>query len=308
MLQIELAGLKLRNPLILASGILGNSASLALRIEEAGAGAYTTKTITKDARPGYRNPSFVKLETGYLNAVGLANPGIDYFSEELDLMKKLLKIPVILSVGGKDLEEYEYVVKVGVEHGVDAFELNLSCPHVEKMGAELGEDLEAAINIIRRVKAVAHGRPIFLKLSAHYNYLKLAEEAVRAGISGFTAINTLRGLAIDIYARTPILSNIYGGYSGPGIKPIALKVVYDLYERFRNVPIIGVGGVDSWVSALEMILAGASAVGIGSAIATKDLEVFREIIEGLRRYLETEGFRSIVELVGLAHEEVSNPY
>lgn len=308
MLHVELAGLRLRNPLILASGILGSSASLALRVEEAGAGAYTTKTITKDPRAGYGNPSFVELETGYLNAIGLANPGIDYFTEELDLMKKTLRIPVILSVGGRDPEEYEYVVRVGVEHGVDAFELNLSCPHVKGMGVELGEDLEVAIEIIKGAKAVARGRPIFLKLSAHHNYLKLAEEALRAGVSGFTAINTLRGLAIDVYARTPILSNIYGGYSGPGIRPIALRVIYELYEEFGEVPIIGIGGVDSWTSALEMMLAGASAVGIGSAIARRGLEIFGEITEGLRRYLEAEGFRNVEELVGLAHEGVSRPW
>ncbi|MCS7133010.1 MAG: dihydroorotate dehydrogenase [Nitrososphaeria archaeon] len=302
MLQVELAGLKLRNPLILASGILGSSASLALRVEEAGAGAYTTKTITRDPRPGYLNPSFIDLGIGYLNAIGLANPGIDDFAEELDLMKKAVRIPVILSVGGGSPEEYEYVVKIGAERGADAFELNLSCPHVKGMGAELGEDLDVALEIIRRARAASGGRPIFLKLSAHYNYLGLAEEALKAGISGFTAINTLRGLAIDVYARAPILSNVYGGYSGPPIKPVALRVVYELYENFGKVPIIGVGGVDSWVSALEMVLAGASAVGVGSAIAANGFEIFGEIIEGLRKYLETEGFRRITELVGLAHE------
>lgn len=299
MLEVEVAGLRLRNPTVLASGVLGVSASLAKRVEEAGAGAFTTKTVTREPRRGYMNPTFVVLEHGYLNAVGLANPGIEHFCQELREMRESLSIPVILSVGGGSAEELVEVARRGVECGAQAVELNVSCPHVRGMGVELGhraDEVAGAVGEIRRL-----GVPVLVKLSVHHDYLKLAEACLDAGASGFTAINTVRGMAIDIYARKPILSNVYGGYSGPAIRPIAVRVVYELYEAFPGVPIIGVGGVDGWEAALELILAGASAVGVGSAIAEKDLAIFEEIVRGLKEYMEREGFSSIKELVGLAH-------
>jgi dihydroorotate dehydrogenase (NAD+) catalytic subunit len=298
-LEVEVAGLRLRNPTVLASGVLGVSASLAKRVEEAGAGAFTTKTVTREPRRGYMNPTFVVLEHGYLNAVGLANPGIEHFCQELREMRESLSIPVILSVGGGSAEELVEVARRGVECGAQAVELNVSCPHVRGMGVELGhraDEVAGAVGEIRRL-----GVPVLVKLSVHHDYLRLAEACLDAGASGFTAINTVRGMAIDIYARKPILSNVYGGYSGPAIRPIAVRVVYELYEAFPGVPIIGVGGVDGWEAALELILAGASAVGVGSAIAEKDLAIFEEIVRGLKEYMEREGFSSIKELVGLAH-------
>ncbi|MEM4443819.1 MAG: dihydroorotate dehydrogenase PyrD [Thermofilum sp.] len=298
-LEVSLAGLKLRNPTVLASGILGVSLGSARRVESAGAGAFTTKTITKEPRRGYFNPTFVATEHGYLNAVGLANPGIEHFCSELREIVNSLSIPVLLSAGGWSGEELVEVAKRGLECGAHAVELNVSCPHVKGMGVELGHNVEEVVEAVRQIRS-AGGR-VFVKLSVHHNYLKLAEAVVDAGASGLTAINTVRGMAIDIYARKPVLSNVYGGYSGPAIRPIAVRVVYELYERFPETPIIGVGGVDSWEGAVEMLLAGATAVGVGSAIALKDLEIFREIAEGLRKYLESEGFSSVKELVGLAH-------
>jgi dihydroorotate dehydrogenase (NAD+) catalytic subunit len=298
-LEVEVAGLRLRNPTVLASGVLGVSASLAKRVEEAGAGAFTTKTVTREPRRGYMNPTFVVLEHGYLNAVGLANPGIEHFCRELREMRESLSIPVILSVGGGSAEELVEVARRGVECGAQAVELNVSCPHVRGMGVELGhraDEVAGAVGEIRRL-----GVPVLVKLSVHHDYIRLAEACLDAGASGFTAINTVRGMAIDIYARKPVLSNVYGGYSGPAIRPIAVRVVYELYEAFPGVPIIGVGGVDGWEAALELILAGASAVGVGSAIAEKDLAIFEEIVRGLKEYMEREGFSSIKELVGLAH-------
>ena len=299
MLEVEVAGLRLRNPTVLASGVLGVSASLAKRVEEAGAGAFTTKTVMREPRRGYMNPTFVVLEHGYLNAVGLANPGIEHFCQELREMRESLSIPVILSVGGGSAEELVEVARRGVECGAQAVELNVSCPHVRGMGVELGhraDEVAGAVGEIRRL-----GVPVLVKLSVHHDYIRLAEACLDAGASGFTAINTVRGMAIDIYARKPVLSNVYGGYSGPAIRPIAVRVVYELYEAFPGVPIIGVGGVDGWEAALELILAGASAVGVGSAIAEKDLAIFGEIVRGLKEYMEREGFSSIKELVGLAH-------
>lgn len=298
-LEVDLAGFKLRNPTVLASGILGISLGAARRVESAGAGAFTTKTITLEPRRGYPNPTFVITEHGYLNAVGLANPGIEYFCDELREIVKSLSIPVLLSVGGSSGEEIVEVAKRGLECGVRVIELNVSCPHVKGMGLELGHNVEEVAEAVRRIRS-AGGR-VFVKLSVHHDYLRLAEAVIDAGASGLTAINTVRGVVIDVYARRPVLSNIYGGYSGPAIRPIAVRVVYELYEHFPETPIIGVGGVDSWKGAVEMLLAGATAVGIGSAIALKDLGIFQEVTEGLRKYLEGEGFNSVKELVGLAH-------
>lgn len=300
-LEVRLAGLRLRNPTVIASGILGTSASIAKRVEEAGAGAFTTKTITLEPRRGYENPTFVELEHGYLNAIGLANPGIDAFCSELEKMRKTLSIPVILSVGGGSMKELVDVALRGVSCGASALELNVSCPHVKGMGAEVGDNPETVAEIVRAIRD-ATDLPLFVKLSPHHDYVKLALKALEAGASGFTAINTVRGMVIDIYARRPVLSNRFGGYSGRGIRPIAVKVVYDLYERVGDAPIIGVGGVDSWQAAVEMMLAGASAVGVGSEIARKDLGLFREINEGISLYLEREGFSSVKEIVGLAHK------
>lgn len=300
-LEVKLAGLRLRNPTVLASGILGTSADLARRVEEAGAGAFTTKTITPEERRGYSNPTFVELDFGFLNAIGLANPGIEAFCGELRRMRELLSIPVILSVGGASAEDFARVAARGVECGAQALELNVSCPHVKGMGAEVGDKPELVAEIVEEIRSRVEV-PVFVKLSPHHDYLRVAERALDAGASGFTAINTVRGMVIDVYARMPVLSNKFGGYSGPAIRPIAVKVVYDLYEEFGSVPVIGVGGVDSWQAAVEMILAGARAVGVGSAIARRGLAIFSEIVSGIAEYLEEEGFNSVEEMVGLAHK------
>ena len=279
-LSVRLASLSLRNPTVLASGILGISASLARRIEAAGAGAFTTKTVTREPRRGYFNPVFVELEQ----------------------MKSTVKIPVILSVGGSAPEEIEYVARQGAEAGVDALELNVSCPHVKGMGLEMGDDAETVREIVKRVKAAVGEKPVFVKISPHHRYVELADAALSAGADGLVAINTLRAMSIDIYAKAPVLSNVRGGYSGPAILPVAVRVVYDIYEAVGRVPIIGVGGVDSWRAAVELLLAGASAVGIGSAIAAKDLSLFRDVLDGLRQYMRNEGFSSVEEIVGYAHK------
>jgi len=299
-LSVEIAGMNLRNPLILASGILGITLGTLKRAERAGAGAVTTKTITKEKRSGYGNPVIVELEYGLLNAMGLPNPGVEYFLEEVKKMKKVLKIPLIVSIAGSTPEEYAYLAKIISHAGADAIELNLSCPHVEKTGVEVGSDPDIVYDIVRSVK-IASSKPILAKLSAMTpSIIEIGKAAVDGGADGIVAINTIRAMAIDIYARRPILSNKFGGLSGPAIKPIAVRCVYELYEAIK-VPIIGVGGISSWQDALEFILAGATAVEVGTAIAIRGLEVFKEIREGLTRYMIEEGFSSIKELIGCAH-------
>jgi len=292
--------MKLRNPLILASGILGITPGTLKRVERAGAGAVTTKTITKEKKSGYGNPVIVELEYGLLNAMGLPNPGVKYFLEEMKEMKKMLEIPLIVSIAGSTPDEYAYLAKIVSHAGADAIELNLSCPHVEKTGVEVGSDPDMVYDIVKNVK-IASNKPILVKLSAMTpSIVEIGKAAVDGGADGIVAINTIRAMAIDIYARRPILSNKFGGLSGPAIKPIAVRCVYELYEAVR-VPIIGVGGILNWQDAVEFILAGATAVEVGTAIAIRDLNIFREIKEGLIRYMIEEGFNSIKELIGIAH-------
>lgn len=301
-LEVELADLRLRNPTILASGILGSSYGLMKRVEGAGAGAITTKTITREPREGYSNPVFVDLGFGYLNAMGLPNPGITAFKIELRKAACNIRIPVIASIGGRGEEEFVEVAEQALDAGCSGLELNLSCPHVSGYGLEIGSDLQLACNIIRAVRS-ASSKPVFAKISIHQARSDIISRYLDSGADGVTAINTVRAAAICTESMTPILSNIFGGLSGPCIRPIAVAAIYEIRREFPDIPIIGVGGVDGWRAALELILAGANAVGVGSAIARKDLEIFVEIIEGLRKFLAEKGFKSIKELVGYAQRQ-----
>ncbi len=296
-LTTSISKLSLRNPTVLASGILGSSYSLLKRVEDAGAGALTTKTITRDPREGYVNPVFVDLGYGYLNAIGLRNPGAEEFSKELSRATKNIQIPIITSIGGSKFEEFIFVAEKMLEAGCDALELNLSCPHVDGYGLDVGLDAKLTCEIIKQLKSVS-SKPIFAKISLHQSQKNLLEKYINAGLDGITAINALKGLAISIEALSPILSNVIGGLSGPCIKPVALAIVYEIHREFPDIPIIGVGGIQSPEDAIEMILVGASAVGIGSAIVRKDLKIFMEIIDGIERFLLDNGFKSVKELIG----------
>ncbi len=300
-LEVTVAGIKLRNPLILASGILGITSGLMVRVERAGAGGIVTKTITKKPREGYDNPVFLELDVGYINAMGLPNPGADYFAEELRKLENF-HIPIIASIGGSTPEEFTYVANKLKIPLVKGFEINASCPHVSKHGVEILSDRKLLSEIVSSVKSVSNNSPVFVKLSAMINdVVKLGEIALESGADGLVAINTIRAMAIDIWAKKPVLSNIYGGLSGPAVKYVAQRVIYELYNVFPDKPLIGVGGIEKWQDVVEFILAGASAVQLGSVIAKKGLTVFNEIIRGVKMYMEQEGFRNIEEMRGLAH-------
>lgn len=299
-LRVRLAGLSLNNPTMLASGILGYSAETLKGVVEGGAGAVVTKSVGLKPRSGYANPTVVQVACGLLNAVGLPNPGIDEFTRDIREAKALLNVPLIVSVYGFSAEEYAVVAGKAVEAGADAVELNVSCPHVKETGAEIGQDPKVLSEVVRKVKG-AVDKPVFVKLSPNVaDIAEIAEAAVKAGADAVTAINTVKAMAIDIETAKPILSNKRGGLSGPAIKPIAVRCVYDIYERVK-APIIGCGGITSWRDAVEFLLAGASAVQIGTAIAIKGPRVFQSIVRGLDAYLKRKGFRSVNEIVGLAH-------
>jgi dihydroorotate dehydrogenase (NAD+) catalytic subunit len=284
---------------MLASGILGTTSDILRRAAQSGAGAVVTKSVGLVPREGYPNPTVVEVGCGLLNAVGLPNPGIRSFAEEIRSLEEL-EVPLIVSVYGFSPEEYVEVAAVAVEAGADAVELNLSCPHVKGAGYDVGRNPKIISKVVGGVKD-AVDKPVFAKLTPNVSdIVELAEAAVEAGADALTAINTVRAMAIDVETTRPILANKIGGLSGQAIKPIAVRCVYELH-RALDVPIIGCGGIASWRDAVEFILAGASAVQIGTAVALKGLDVFRLVADGIESYLERKGYGSVREIVGLSH-------
>ena len=299
-LSITLAGLHLKNPTSLASGILGYSTASLQSIAEGGAGAVVTKSIGLTPRIGYPNPTVVQARYGLINAMGLPNPGINKYVHEIRHAKTILTIPLIVSVYGFSAEEYAKTAHKAAEAGADAVELNVSCPHVKDTGSEIGQNSKTLAKVVTKVKASVN-KPVIVKLSPNVtDIVELAEAAVEAGADALTAINTVRAIAINVETAQPVLSNKRGGLSGPALKPIALRCVYDLYEKVKT-PIIGCGGITDWRDAVEFLLAGASAVQIGTAIALKDPAVFKTIDGGITVYLKKKKLGSVKEIVGLSH-------
>jgi dihydroorotate dehydrogenase (NAD+) catalytic subunit len=299
-LVTEIAGLKLTNPTMLAAGILGLSGSFLRRIAEAGAGAVVTKSVGLKPRVGYPNPSVVQVDCGLLNAMGLPSPGIHNFGEEIKEAKKG-GTPIIVSIYGFSPKGFAEVARVAVEEGADALELNVSCPHVEKTGSEIGQSPRLVAEVVEEVKNKVD-RPVFVKLTPNVaDIAVVAEAAVKAGADAVTAINTLRAMTINIETTRPVLANRVGGLSGSAIKPVALRCVYDISRRVE-VPVVGCGGIAKWQDAVEFMLAGASAVQVGTAVAFEGLDVFKSIAKGIETYLERNGFRSVKEIVGLSHQ------
>ena len=299
-LATEIAGLKLANPTVLASGILGYTGLSLKSVIEAGAGAVVTKSIGLEPRTGYPNPTVVQVDCGLLNAMGLPNPGISHFKEEMKELKST-GVPTILSIYGYSSEEFAKVAGTAVNMGADAIELNLSCPHVKKTGAEIGCDPLLLTEIVKEVKKKV-AKPVIVKLTPNIaNIGEIAKAAEEAGADAITAVNTVKAMNIEIETGRPLLANKFGGLSGPAIKPIAVRCVYEVY-RSVNIPVIGCGGISSWQDAIEFMLAGASAVQIGTAIAFKGLRVFSSVTKGIDTYLQRKDFKNVKELVGLAHK------
>jgi dihydroorotate dehydrogenase (NAD+) catalytic subunit len=297
-IETELCGFKLRSPTMLASGVLGISFELFPRILSSGCGAIVSKSIGSEPREGYKNPTMTATDSGYLNAIGLANAGVDAFSEELK--KHLGNIPLIVSIFSGTPEGFELLAQELDQFRFLAYELNLSCPHVREVGSEVGTDPDSAAEIVRVVKR-ATKKPVLAKMPA--SIPKVPEWGKRvesAGADAIVAINTIRAMKIDTETRKPILSNKIGGLSGSAIRPVGVRIVYELYESVK-VPIIGVGGITDSKSALEYFLAGASSVQIGSSMALSFLSAYREINLGLAGYLQNNGLSGIRELVGAAH-------
>ena len=298
-LSVEVAGLRLRNPTMLAAGILGLSDLSLRRVWEVGAGAVVTKSLGLRPRRGYSNPTIVDVGCGFVNAMGLPNPGVDSYVEEVIAVKAGGEIVIIASLYGGNPDEFAEAARIVESAGVNAVELNLSCPHVKEVGMEIGKDPYLVKEVVRAVKQVVRV-PVFTKLTPNISDIReIARAAEAAGSDGIVAINTVKAMVIDVETGRPILANKVGGLSGPAIKAIAVRCVYEIAQAV-SVPVIGCGGIMDWRDAVEFMLAGATAIQIGTAIAYKDVGVFREITNGIIRYLGRKGYRSVKEIVGLS--------
>ncbi|MCI4337480.1 MAG: dihydroorotate dehydrogenase [Thermoplasmata archaeon] len=299
-LRVELAGISLRNPFLLASGIWGESGASLAGAWGHGAGGVITKSIGSAPRPGYPNPTVESYERwGFLNAMGLPNPGIDEYPQEITLAQAA-GATVIGSIFAHDAAEFaELAVKMAAT-GVVGLELNLSCPHAEGLGSEVGGDPES-VEAITRAVVRAVRLPVIAKITPNSkDPAGLAEAAERGGAAAISAINTLRALAINVPLRRPTLSHGLGGLSGAAIKPVGLACVWQIYERV-DIPLIGVGGIMNAEDALEYVMAGASAVEVGTAVAFDGIKVFGRLVKDLTDRLDELGLTSLVDAVGVAH-------
>jgi dihydroorotate dehydrogenase (NAD+) catalytic subunit len=284
---------------MLASGILGISQSIFERLYHENIGAVVTKSISVIPMKGYPNPTVIPLGGGsYLNAVGLSNPGVDAFSRELSRNKG---VPIFISLVGSSEKEFSKMVKTFDALNILGYEINLSCPHVSKMGMEVGDDPEAVNKIVKSVR-MNTTKPISVKVGVgSIDVIELSRVAIDAGADIITAINTLRAMSIDIETMMPILSNRIGGLSGNAIKPIGIRCVYEISKKLE-VPVMGCGGVSSWKDVIEYMIAGASAVQIGSVLGSSGPRIFNQITKALKNYVETKNLKNISEIIGIAHK------
>ena len=296
-LTTSIGTLSLERPTILASGVLGISLDVFNRLYKAGAGAVVTKSLSKEPWDGYPNPTIFSVKGGgWLNAVGLSNPGAENFAQMISTNQE---VPIIVSLVGSVEEDFEFMVKQFDNCKVSAYELNLSCPHVAKVGLEVGDDVDLVKKIVKKVKSISKV-PVIAKVGlGSTDYLQTVAAACESGVDAITAINTIRAMAIDVQTQRPILSNKIGGLSGTPIKPIAVRCVYEISSKF-DVPIIGCGGISTWEDAVEFILAGASAVQFGSVMGDHWTEVFTEINTGIQNYMEQKKYTTIGEMIGKA--------
>ena len=300
--NVTLCGLELSNPLIPASGTFGYGYEFAELYDINLLGTFSFKGTTGEARFGNPTPRIADCPSGMINAVGLQNPGVDaVISTELPKLAKCFHKPVMANVCGSSVEEYvEVASKLAKCEQVGWLEVNISCPNVKHGGLAFGTDPNAAAEVTRAVKAVAGDKPVIMKLSPNVtDIVAIAKACEAAGADGLSLINTMLGMRIDLNRKKPIIANKMGGFSGSAIFPIALRMVYQVYEAV-NIPIIGMGGVSSARDVIEMMLAGATAVGIGAANLVEPF-ICKQIIEELPAVMEQYKIESLSDIVGKAH-------
>ncbi|MDD1721150.1 MAG: dihydroorotate dehydrogenase [Euryarchaeota archaeon] len=282
---------------MLAAGVLGTTAFSLKRVMRGGAGAVVTKSIGMTPLEGYHGPVIVETPAGYLNALGLPNPGLHFLSELEDLQAVADRTPVIVSIFGSCADEFVQLAQAMCKYA-DAIELNLSCPHARGYGLEVGSD-PAIVESITNCVTDAVELPVWVKLTPNVaDITTLGQAAENGGADAVVAINTVKGMAIDVQSGRPILANKFGGLSGGAIRPIAVKCVYDLYSVL-NIPIVGVGGITQYEDALEFIMAGAHAIQIGSGVANEPT-IFEHVSRGISEHLKRNS-TTLEDIIGIAH-------
>jgi dihydroorotate dehydrogenase (NAD+) catalytic subunit len=296
-ISVDLLGIPLESPLLLASGILGETGPSLLEVLEAGAAGVVTKSIGPEPRDGHPNPTVVELDGSMMNAMGLPNPGASAFLEELEWLRERTERPVIASVFGSTPGEYAEVAST-LAPPSDAIELNLSCPHARGYGAEIGSDPDTVEEVVSAV-VDSVDVPVMAKLTPNTSdVVVLARAAVSGGASGLVAVNTLKGMVVDVDMGAPALANTYGGLSGEALRPVGVRCVHEIASAL-DVPVVGVGGVATARDALEYIMAGATAVQVGTAIRSAGPGVLGRIPGEMREWLEARGHGSIADVRGV---------
>jgi len=302
MLETKFLEMEMKNPLILASGILGVNKNNLLRAQKGGAGAATIKSISLEPRAGHKNPIIAVYEKGMLNAVGYSNPGIEHALEEFSDLTGL-KIPVIASCTAADPKEFASLAEAFEPLNFSAVELPLSCPHTPGFGLMAGQGTPEATKAITEAVRKKTRKPLIVKISPVIpNIVEVAKAAEKAGADAINCGNAHGpGMIIDINSHKPVLGFGVGGVTGPAIRPITVRCVFDLFKSLK-IPIIGCGGVLNGRDAIEMMMVGASAVGIGTGVHFRGPEVFTKTAHEIRKWMKEHGFKSTKELVGLAHK------
>lgn len=299
--KVELCSITLDNPVIPASGTFGFGYEFAELYDINCLGTFSFKGTTKDARFGNPTPRIAECDRGMINAVGLQNPGVDaVITNELPKLKKCFNKPVMANVSGFSVEDYVYTCeKLDKEEQVGWLEVNVSCPNVHGGGMAFGTSAEAAAEVTRAVKAVTT-KPVIIKLSPNVtDIVSIAQACEEAGADGISMINTMLGMKIDLKTKKPVIANKMGGFSGPAIKPVAVRMIYQVYEAV-NIPIVGMGGVSTAEDVIELMLAGATAVEVGAANLI-DPFAARDIVNNLPDIMEKYSIKNLTDIIGGAH-------
>lgn len=296
-LNINLCGVEFKNPIITASGTFGYGLEYSNFVDLNKLGGISVKGISLNEVKGNPMPRIMETSAGMLNAIGLQNVGVEKFiKDKLPLLKKY-NTRIIVNFWGKTLDEYIEVAKILDKEDVDMLEMNISCPNIKEGGIAFGTDPKMTYDVVYNCKKVVNNKPLIVKLSPNVTNIKIfGKMAEEAGADGISAINTLLGMSININTRKPFLSNVTGGLSGPAIKPVAIRMVYELYNTV-NIPIIGIGGIMDYKDVLEFYLAGASAVQVGTANFVNP-EIPIKIIDDLVSYCEKNNIENISDLKG----------
>lgn len=299
-LSVNIGGIMMKNPVTTASGTFGFGPEYAPYVDLNRLGAIVVKGTTLEPKAGNPVPRLVETPAGILNSIGLQNPGVDHFIDEALPFLAGFDVPVIVNISGDTVEDYARLAeRLSRAGGVAGLEVNISCPNVKKGGMQFGADPLMAAEVTRAVKDNAT-LPVIVKLSPNVtSIVSVAEKVAEAGADALSLINTLLGMSIDLKARRPLLGNVMGGLSGPAVKPVAVRMVWQVYQAVK-LPIIGMGGIATPEDALEFILAGATGVAVGTANFVNPRATI-DVLEGLERYLSENGVSDIKELIGAAH-------